>query len=419
MNRLPLALLAVCLITSCSDEAPSDKGSEESPLTDGKEDSFFRPTEHGTLQFGIPNRASFTDDEQFHAWTFSLSDEATLSLRTDISDNLDTVMYLYHRDDPADSWGRFEKKNDDHEENLWSQIDVQGRPGEYRVLVKGFKLAVRGGFSVVGSCDGPGCSSSGDMCESGEFGDMPRTTRYTDSCTSRITEVLASPVESENSGSVRASEHCTTSGIVRTSLEQYVGFWEDVVGISIDDIFFDTIEETDFEFDVQARGEGHVVFVNAGGDEDGVEFIYDKEGNLLSAFQHNQSPTVEFFCAQAGDEPEADTPFAECFSDIMRNYPSEDADAPTQDSGRETLDDIEAVDFFGVAEAVADYREIFPEVDDLQLVEYSVDEFAVVTQVNLFTVADDSTSLWANYTFINDGIPIMIRQSWDSLVVCE
>lgn len=87
----------------CSGEdvdAPTEgKGGEDNEPVDGKADSFFNPTDHGDLTFGVPAQATFTDDEQFHAWTFSLSAAADVSLSSpNVTSNLDTVMYLYRCD---------------------------------------------------------------------------------------------------------------------------------------------------------------------------------------------------------------------------------------------------------------------------------------------------------------------------------
>ncbi|MDX1746776.1 MAG: hypothetical protein R3324_12620, partial [Halobacteriales archaeon] len=95
MKKLCFILLIANLSIACgSGDASDNKGSEEAPLTDGKTDSFFQPTEHGDASFTIANRATITEDQSFHAWTFELTGEATIELKTEISTrNLDTVMY--------------------------------------------------------------------------------------------------------------------------------------------------------------------------------------------------------------------------------------------------------------------------------------------------------------------------------------
>jgi hypothetical protein len=37
-----------------------------------------------------------------------------------VTANLDTVMYLYRRDEGETTWGRYLKRNDDHKRNIWS-----------------------------------------------------------------------------------------------------------------------------------------------------------------------------------------------------------------------------------------------------------------------------------------------------------
>ena len=137
------------------------KGAEEAPFTlDGKTDTFRKPTEHGTLSLlSQPSAAEFNDDELFHSWTFELTEPATISLRTDIEKNVDTVMYLYRRTSPTANWGRYIKKNDDHEGNLFSQIDRQASAGLYRVKVKAYKLSIRGDFTLTADCSGAGCEA--------------------------------------------------------------------------------------------------------------------------------------------------------------------------------------------------------------------------------------------------------------------
>ncbi len=116
------------------------------------------------------NDAEFSDDELFHSWTFELTADATISLRTQIdelSEEPDTVMYLYRRDPGENNWGQNIAKNDDHDGNLWSQIDIDVGAGEYRIKVKAYQLDMRGPFSVAASCMGDGCG--GDIPTAGEI----------------------------------------------------------------------------------------------------------------------------------------------------------------------------------------------------------------------------------------------------------
>ena len=49
MSRFATLLFASSLLIACGDATDDGKGAEENELTDGKSDSFFRPTEHGAL----------------------------------------------------------------------------------------------------------------------------------------------------------------------------------------------------------------------------------------------------------------------------------------------------------------------------------------------------------------------------------
>lgn len=406
----------VALLAACGSTTETGKGAEESPLTDGKEDSFFRPTEHGSLMFGLPNEARLTEDEGFHAWTFELSDEAHVALQTKVSQNLDTVMYLYRRSSPDASWGRYIEKNDDFGDNVASRIELRrAEPGEYRVIVKGFKTALRGPFGLEASCDGAGCPTA-DQCEAGVVEALPRAAGFGESCTNRIMAVLGSPERSNTSTSVPYADQCAATGMTRRAFEGYVAWWQDVAGIDA----LGEPDELEFNIEVSTREAGHVLNVDAGGDEDGLTLVFDEAGELLVTFQHNQSPTVDYYCA-AANEQTFEGPSPECFSDIMWGMPT-GAQPERSESGREMLDTIAAIDIAYVAEATADYAALYARDDvDTQLVEFSVDEFSEVVTVSLFTVADDSTSLWANYTFVPvyDGVRMVRESAWDSTIKCE
>src|SRR4051812_9346139 len=73
-----LAMLAGISLFGCMD----DKGAEEELPTDGKDDSFRKPTDHGLIEFGAPAISALTTAERFHAWKFELSDTATVDLTT-------------------------------------------------------------------------------------------------------------------------------------------------------------------------------------------------------------------------------------------------------------------------------------------------------------------------------------------------
>lgn len=319
MNPRITTILALTVAATACGEPASDKGPEEQPLTDGKSDSFFNPTEHGPLRFDQRNPGDIAEDSRFHAWTFELSGEAAVDLRTEVSQNLDTVMYLYHREPGSDSWGRYLKKNDDHDGNIWSRIELsRAEAGEYRVIVKPYKKALRGGFSLVGTCDGAGCEAaqpSGE-CTAETFESLPQYTSYTPSCASDVLDVLNSEVEYASGGSVELTLKCDLDGVERQAIDFYHEWWDDIAGF--DDVIAYGEEEVTLYFETRSHDQGTTVSVDAGGDEDGITFIFDDDGELLSLYQHNQSPTIDWFCGRA-DEAPIESPGEFCFSELMHS----------------------------------------------------------------------------------------------------
>ena len=327
--RLFALMIASTLTFACGESAPSDKGAEENPLTDGKDDSFFQPTEHGELRMATANPAKITEDEKFHAWTFSLAGDATVDLHTEVSPNLDTVMYLYRRTSPSDSWGRYIDKNDDDGSNISSRIKLEGGEGEYRVIVKGFKSALRGTFELHGECAGTGCVASTDTCNADEFESLPTSTPWTANCATDLVGVLAGAPLSSSSGYVGLSDKCVLRGIERTAIDYYHEFWEGIAGF--DDLFrYDPDEDVFLNFVTKKYADGTVVTVDAGGDEDGLSMYFDGDDRLIAAYQHSQSPTVDFFCGASNAAP-IPGPDEQCFAEITRAIPREEETAPRFD----------------------------------------------------------------------------------------
>jgi hypothetical protein len=297
------ATLAACL-------GGSDKGDEDSPLGDEKSDSFFSPTSHGELIFGAPNRAEISDEALFHSWTFTLSGPAQISLRTEIEKNLDTVMYLYRREvGSTGGWGRFLEKNDDHEGELFSQIDLDASAGEYRVLVKGFKHSARGRFAVLGSCTGDGCPQQG-ACEEDEFGVLPDSGAFTRSCAGALVQLLATAGTSSATSDADSGQLCTLGPEMKRGVDLYRAYWEDVIGWQE----FTGGEPVSFEVTHAELGAAAEIEVDLGLDEDAITFLFDSKDDLLMLLQHNQSPDVRWFCARPG-EPSIQEP--SCLPDMM------------------------------------------------------------------------------------------------------
>ena len=123
-----------------------------------QKDSWRSPTNHGQIAFGEPQHVSLTDTQRFHAWSFTLTEEADVALWSEsLSNNLDTVMYLYAADEEGNKTGRYLKKNDDHDGKLASRIERSLQAGHYAVIVKAHKTQIRGSFALASQCTGDGC----------------------------------------------------------------------------------------------------------------------------------------------------------------------------------------------------------------------------------------------------------------------
>lgn len=278
----------------------ADKGAEDDALGDaGKADSFYSPTAHGQLLFGSPNKAEITAAEKFHSWTFNIAGGAAkVSLKTDVSTNLDTVMYLYRRDaGSTGSWGPYVAKNDDHGDDIWSQIDVDVEPGEYRVIVKAFKSAQLGEFSVLGDCDGAGCPAPG-ACFSDEWDPLPDAAdKLSASCAKELIAAFTTRSTASNTTTVAETAVCTIGAEGKKSVDQYRAYWDEVQGW---DEFKDGELDINIEVTTTKRGDYTEVTVDTDYDEDLIDFTYGKSGRLLALYQSNQSPDARAYCDESG-----------------------------------------------------------------------------------------------------------------------
>jgi subtilisin-like proprotein convertase family protein len=146
------------LAAACA--APEAKPATESDVpVDGAFDSFRNPTDLGELTLGETTQGELTRRDQFLAWTFSLTDDATVSLFTrDAGDGeVDTVAYLYQEGERG--WGRYLERNDDFGDSYFSRITAELGVGRYRILVKGYSSRTEGRFTLDSTCFGPGCPS--------------------------------------------------------------------------------------------------------------------------------------------------------------------------------------------------------------------------------------------------------------------
>lgn len=416
MKRTTALILASTLAFACGDAANTDKGAEENPLTNGKDDSFFRPTEHGELRMDIANPATMKTDELFHSWTFELGGDAQVDLKTEVSKNLDTVMYLYHRTSPSDSWGRYIKKNDDDGDKISSRIVYEGGAGEYRVVVKGFKTALRGTFSVFGECTGSGCVASTDSCDADTFESIPTSTPFTADCAFELAGLLDSKTVSTSGGTVGLSEKCVLRGLERTAIDFYHEYWDDLVGFD-DQFRYDPDEDVDLNFDVVEYERGTKITVDAGGDEDGLSMYFDADGKMLAAYQHNQSPTIDYYCA--GNGAPIAGPDEDCFQDLSWALPHDSETART--STDITVSDAASAEP-GVAEAVtrfATQAQLEPtDVVTAEVIKWTSTEDVEVVEANILGPDDVS----AQYTVAKqyNGWKVVLEVDANgATVVCE
>jgi hypothetical protein len=309
-------LLATSLaVTACVDQ----KGDEEDIPVDGKDDSFVNPSHHGVMKFGVDNSATITATEGFHTWTFTLSGSASVQLDAVAgSANLDTVMYLYKRTSSTASWGAYIEKNDDaSDDTTSSRIKKTFSKGEYRVLVKGYKRAMRGELDVRATCTGSGCPTS--TCTAAA--QLPAITEYGGNCGTRIAKVYEfASVDSQVNSDVDYADRCSLSELERLGVDFYVSLF------GVDGINADRLEVSVRKLRGTGANGGSIVDVGDGGDESTVSFVFDSSNKLLLHFWHNQSPEVGFYCRTSGavvSLPDAESCASSLVSDLPHNAGNE------------------------------------------------------------------------------------------------
>lgn len=169
---LPFLFTVASGLTACAGE--TGKGPESGVPSDGKFDSFARPTDHGELSFGGTVQIEITEEARFHSFTFALDGAAAVQIQTfrglEKKKAVDTVLYLYRR--RADgTYGPFIAKNDDNGDSQLSLLSETLDAGEYRFLVKGYDEADQGRVGVGLACTGAGCDVTeyaGDDCAFGQ-----------------------------------------------------------------------------------------------------------------------------------------------------------------------------------------------------------------------------------------------------------
>ncbi|HEY4056827.1 MAG TPA: hypothetical protein VGM39_09465 [Kofleriaceae bacterium] len=178
MLRLSRALcLGTLLALSASACMDDGKAPEEElgglDLDDAKADSFAKPTDHGVIPFDTKMDAVLTSTERYHSWTFTVSADAQLDIKTTYTTlgqrRTDTVLYLYKKKANG-TWGAYLYRNDDYGSTTYSDLKKNLDAGEYRIIVKGALASTTGKFSVIAGCSGDGCTAAADpnACVFGE-----------------------------------------------------------------------------------------------------------------------------------------------------------------------------------------------------------------------------------------------------------
>jgi hypothetical protein len=298
MRTSVFGVCAVALsIAACGGEDRIGTGEDEL-----RKDTFDRPTQHGELRFGdAPNEASFTNDQRFHAWTFTLTKQSRIDLQTELHENnLDTVMYVYRRDPGTRAWGEAVAQNDDTAGGIASRVKKQLAAGEYLVKVKASKTPMTGAFKLLAACSGSGCPAPAAACSTRTFQKIPDATGWGASCTSKIDAVLNAAVSSSNGTSVKIGSKCSLAPLERSAVDFYHEYFDGLAGW--EEMAGSGDEEQELSITTEMHGAaGSVVGVDLGGDEDAMTFVFDGAGKLLHYYQHNQSPDMAWFCRDAGE----------------------------------------------------------------------------------------------------------------------
>ena len=412
MKRQVMATIAlgVLMILGCSSQGESGKGEESQMPVDGSADSFFSPTEHGELMFGVENSGELAADAGYHTWTFTLTGAAKvrLEVKPDVT-NFDTVMYLY-KNQESGSWGSYIAKNDDYEDNVWSVIEKDLDAGDYKVLLKGYKEKIRGSFGLEASCSGDGCPGSSDgECEvenvdKGEWGIGP-------SCLDATLAILDQP-PSTNGFFAGEAGLCSSPMNIQKAWHFYYSYMVEYY----DEYWAEDKEDPDIDFGFEVESTtfgdaGWLMGVDCGADESAMSILYDKDLNTIMFYQHNQSPVAEWTCLEAGEKAlEWESEW--CIYDFLRNYaPSGDKTAP--ESGTVKFGEAKGAVPNAVTAVMYLYRDGEGLADDVEVtytyLTWPGGEEATIYDVDLSSEGKSdmgyivSTSEWDSYLYITES----------------
>lgn len=401
LKHLSISILLSLAFAGCADTA-AGKGEEDALPVDGAADSFRSPTEHGNLPFGIRATAELGSDSRFHAWEFSLSGESSVDIVVASENpNLDTVAYLYHRENEDESWGRYIARNDDASDSvLTSRIDGDRDSGEYRLIVKGFKAAHVGPFSVRADCSG--------LCGDGPVDiEFPAITGFGEDCAYQIQDVFRAESFDTSGFNVNLGDVDTLDANLRIA----VGLYESDFGDSFDDYDVESLDVS-----VQRADSGEIVSVEIpGADEATIYYVFDDRGQLLVHYWSNQSPIVEFYCNEDGTS--APEPDAECVSALLFYGESEATDDTTTESYTYEVDGTN--DLPELVTAAAEYFAftILGRHDELDTISLEVEYWGGGARVLAGEITYGAAEIWV----IEDYIVFSSYENDDvaSTMVCE
>ncbi len=297
-------VLASILATAagCSAVTDEDAASAEENL-----DAFGRPTEHGALGFDRSNDASFTEDQRFHAWTFTLTAPAQIALSTELrAQNLDTVAYLYKKG--AGGWGQYVATNDNSGGTLASRINGRFDAGEYMLKIKARHASMRGAFAVLGQCTGAGCPSANVTCAAPPAA-FPSGGTVTTACAATMAAILTTPSGASPSAACDAK-------MSEAAAKYYEAYFRDMG----DDVWEELNTDGIGEGGAHHPGAGTVLNLDVGGDENAMSYVFDAQQRPMLYFQHNQSPAWEWSCNGGDPIPEEEQPNDTCIGAMLGHH---------------------------------------------------------------------------------------------------
>jgi len=251
-----------------------------------------------------------------------------------------------------------------------SRIEASLEAGEYRVLVKAHKRQMRGAFVLIATCSGPGCEGTVVECNPEEFASAPRTTGFTASCASRISEVYQGTTEFENETEIELPQRCQLRPLERLAVEYYYEWWDAMIGWEENFVYDDeepVLTVRTVYLDGYQTG-GTLITVDIyDADESSITFVFDRNSTLLMQHLDASYPEVEWYCGEPGETAldEDDTPDGECMGEYLGTMPH-NADNEGEGSATVTMqnaaDDIGAIPIAALSTYLAD-RELGEDVE--------------------------------------------------------